>query len=205
MSQNRWYTMNLTRRVQRLVTDNLPLEDALPTQMPVYVNSVVYLFGVTALSALAALIATGVVMSLFGPGWYHGSRVGHFVNSLHFWSVQVFFAALILHMVSKYMMAAWRDGRWKTWVMGALSLAVAVLTGLTGFLSQTNWDSQWIAVQAKDAMNALGMGAFFNTMNVGQVLTLHIVVLPLLLVLLVGVHLFFIRREGPVKPLERLG
>jgi quinol-cytochrome oxidoreductase complex cytochrome b subunit len=205
MSENRWYTMNLTRRAQGLVTDNLSLEDALPTQMPVYVNSIVYLFGVTVLSALAALIATGVVMSLCGPIWYHGSRVGHFVNSLHFWSVQVFFAALILHMVSKYMMAAWRDGRWKTWVVGALALGVAVFTGLTGFLSQSNWDSQWIAVQAKDAMNALGVGAFFNTMNMGQVLTLHIVVLPLLLVLLVGVHLFFIRREGPVKPLERLG
>jgi ubiquinol-cytochrome c reductase cytochrome b subunit len=198
-------TMNLTRRAQRLLTEDLPLEDALPTQMPVYVNSIVYLFGVTVLSALVALIATGAAMCLFGPGWYHGSRVGHFVNSLHFWSVQVFFAALVLHMVSKYMMAAWRDGRWKTWVVGVLALGVAVVTGLTGFLSQSNWDSQWIAVQAKDAINALGVGAFFDTMNTGQVLTLHIVVLPLLLVLMVSVHLLFIRREGPVKPLERLG
>jgi ubiquinol-cytochrome c reductase cytochrome b subunit len=90
-------------------------------------------------------------------------------------------------------------------VVGALALAVAVFTGLTGFLAQTNWDSQWIAVQAKDAINALGVGAFFNTMNTGQVLTLHIVVLPLLLALLVSVHLFFIRREGPVKPFERSG
>jgi len=195
--------MNLTRQAQRLVTDNLSLEDALPTRMPVYVNSVVYLFGVTALSGLAALIATGVVMSLFGPAWYHDSRVGHFVNSLHFWSVQVFFAALVAHVISKYAMAAWRDGRWKTWMAGALALGVAVFTGLTGFLSQTNWDSQWIAVQAKDAMNALGVGAFFNTMDTGQVLTLHIVVLPLVLVLLVAVHLLLIRREGPVKPLER--
>ena len=195
--------MNLTRGAQRLLTDNLSLEDALPTRMPVYVNSVVYLFGVTALSALAALIVTGVVMSLFGPGWYHESRGGHFVNSLHFWSVQVFFGALVLHIATKYMMAAWRDGRWKTWMVGALAFGVAVFTGLTGFLSQTNWDSQWIAVQAKDAMNALGVGALFNTMDTGQVLTLHVVALPLLLVLLVGVHLLFIRREGPVKPLER--
>lgn len=195
--------MNLTRQAQRLLTDNLSLEDALPTQMPVYVNSVVYLFGVTALSALVSLIVTGVVMSLFGPGWYHDSRVGHFVNSLHFWGVQVFFGALILHVASKYLMAAWRDGRWKTWMVGALAFGVAVFTGLTGFLLQTNWDSQWIAVQAKDAMNALGVGAFFNTMDTGQVLTLHVVALPLLLVALVGAHVFFIRREGPVKPLER--
>ena len=197
--------MNITQRAQRLLADNLTLEDALPTRMPVYVNSVVYLFGVTTLSALAALVATGVTMSLFGPGWYHDSRVGHFVNSLHFWSVQVFFGALVLHMVSKYLMAAWRDGRWKTWMVGALALGVAVFTGLTGFLSQTNWDSQWIAVQAKDAMNALGVGGFFNTMDTGQILTLHVVALPLLLVLLVGVHLFFIRREGPVRPFETEG
>ena len=193
--------MNLTRQAQRLLIDNLSLEDALPTRMPVYVNSVVYLFGVTTLSALAALVVTGVEMSLFGPGWYHDSQVGHFVNSLHFWSVQVFFGALVLHIVSKYLMAAWRDGRWKTWMVGAVAFGVAVFTGLTGFLSQTNWDSQWIAVQAKDAINALGVGALFNTMDTGQVLTLHVVALPLLLVLLVGVHLFFIRREGPVKPL----
>jgi len=197
--------MNMTQRAQRLLVENLTLEDALPTRMPVYVNSVVYLFGVTTLSALAALVATGVTMSLFGPGWYHDSNVGHFVNSLHFWSVQVFFGALVLHMVSKYLMAAWRDGRWKTWMVGALAFGVAVFTGLTGFLLQTNWDSQWIAVQAKDAMNALGVGAFFNTMDTGQVLTLHIVVMPLLLVLLVGVHLLFIRREGPVKPFQTEG
>jgi quinol-cytochrome oxidoreductase complex cytochrome b subunit len=195
--------MNLTRETQSLLADNLSLEDALPTQMPVYVNSIVYLFGATILSALSALIATGVVMCVFGPGWYHGSRVGHFVNSLHFWSVQVFFAALVLHLASKYLMAAWRDGRWKTWMVGALAFGLAVFTGLTGFLSQTNWDSQWIAVQAKDALNAMGVGAFFNTMDTGQALTLHVAVLPLLLVLLVAVHLFLIRREGPVKPLER--
>jgi quinol-cytochrome oxidoreductase complex cytochrome b subunit len=195
--------MNLTRRAQVLISSNFSLEDVLPTRMPVYVNSVAYLFGVAALSALGALVATGVTMCLFGPTWYHGSRVGHFVNSLHFWSVQALFLALLLHVASKYAMAAWRDGRWKTWMVGALAFGVAVFTGLTGFLSQTNWDSQWIAVQAKDAMNALGVGAFFNTMDTGQVLTLHVVVLPFLLAALVVVHLTFIRREGPVKPMER--
>jgi quinol-cytochrome oxidoreductase complex cytochrome b subunit len=163
---------------------------------------VAYLFGVTALSALAVLILSGVVISIFGPTWYHGSRAGRFVNSLHFWGVQVFFAALVLHVATKYLTAAWRDGRWKTWMVGVLAFGVAVFTALTGFLSQTNWDSQWIAVQAKDAMNALGVGAFFNTMDTGQVLMLHIVLLPLLLVLLVAVHLLLVRREGPVKPFE---
>ncbi len=199
--------MNLTRSAQHFLTDNLSLEDALPTRLPTYVNSIAYLFGVTTLSALGLLVATGVVMTLFGPEWYHGgqapgSGIGRFVNSLHFWSVQLFFFALVAHFSSKFFMAGWRDGRWKTWMLGAFALGVAIFTALTGFLAQTNWDSQWIALQAKDAMNAVGIGAFFNTMNTSQVLTLHVVFLPLLLVLVVAAHLFFIRRDGPVKPID---
>jgi ubiquinol-cytochrome c reductase cytochrome b subunit len=202
--------MNLTRSAQRFLTGNLDLEDALPTRMPVYVSSVAYLFGVTALSAIGLLVVTGVIMTLFGPEWYHGgqapgSGVGRFVNSVHFWSVQLLFFALVAHVATKYAMAAWRDGRWKTWMVGALALGVVIFIALTGFLAQTNWDSQWIAVQAKDAMNAAGIGAFFNTMNMGQVLTLHVAALPFLLALLIGVHLFFIRRDGPVKPIDGRG
>lgn len=197
--------MNLTKETQNFLRNNLTLEDALPTQMPTYVNSTAYLFGVSALSALVLLVVTGVVMSLFGPGWYHSSSAGHFVNSLHFWGVQVLFAMVLLHLISQFLMAAWRDGRWKTWMTGVLTFGVSAFAGLTGFLLQTNWDSQWIAVQSKDAMNALGVGAFFNTMNTGQVLTLHIVVIPLTIVAFVGLHLFFIRRDSPVKPLPLKG
>ena len=197
--------MNLTRKAQIAIAGTLTLEDALPTQMPVYVNSAVYLFGVSLLSALGMLVLTGVVMAAFGPLWYHGSSVGHFVNSLHFWSMQIFFLALILHLATKYFLAAWRGGRWQTWMVGMLSFGLAVFAALTGFLSQTNWDSQWIAVQSKDAMNALGIGGFFNTMNTSQVLGLHVVVLPLLLAAFVGLHLFLIRRDSPVRPLPAEG
>jgi quinol-cytochrome oxidoreductase complex cytochrome b subunit len=195
--------MNLTRKTQDYLKDNLTLEDALPTQMPVYVNSIAYLFGVLTLSALAMLILTGTVMSLFGPDWYHISKIGRFFNSLHFWSVQIFFLGIVLHMITKYMMAAWRDGRWKTWMVGMVIFFITLFTGLTGFLAQTNWDSQWIAVQSKDAINAAGGGSFFNPMNLGQILTLHIVVLPLAITALVGLHLFLVRRDSPVKPLEK--
>jgi quinol-cytochrome oxidoreductase complex cytochrome b subunit len=193
--------VNLTREAQRFLSRNLTLEDALPTQMPAYVNSVAYLFGVSGLSALAMLILTGVVMTTFGPLWYHDSPAGRFTNTLHFWSVQVFFIAIVSHSITKFFMAAWRDGRWKNWVVGVLTLGAAIFTALTGYLSQTNWDSQWIATQSKDAINAWGLGAFFNLMDVSQVLTMHVVVLPLLVVILVGIHLYYIRHESPVKPL----
>lgn len=87
-------------------------------------------------------------------------------------------------------------------MLGIIAFMTATLSALTGFLAQTNWDSQWIAVQAKDLFNAVGLGSLFDPMNIGQVLSVHLIVLPLLLIVLVGVHLIFVRREGPVKPIE---
>jgi quinol-cytochrome oxidoreductase complex cytochrome b subunit len=197
--------MSLTDRSQKFLKRNLTLEDALPTRMPVYVSSVAYLFGAAALMGFALLIVTGLVMTLFGPTWYHLSSTGHFVNSLHFWSTQIFFLSIVLHLITKFAMAAWRDKRWKTWVLGALSFAVLIVTGLTGFLLQSSFDSQWIAVQAKDAMNAMGVGAWFNTTNVGQMLTMHVALLPVVGLILIGIHLFLVRRDSPVRPLPMKG
>lgn len=194
--------MNLTRTAQKYLRLDFTLDDALPTRMPVYVNSVVYLFGATALMALAWIVISGVVLTLGGPSWYHTNALGRFANAVHFWSVQLFFFGLILHFITKFFLGAWRDGRWLTWVVGLLLLGIGVFTGLTGFLLQTNWDSQWIATQAKDAMNAAGIGAFFNTMNTGQVLTLHVAALPLGIAVLLGLHIFLIRRDSPVRPYD---
>lgn len=193
--------MNLTRKAQGLVMENMSMEDALPTRMPVYVNSMVYLFGVLTLSALAVICLSGLVIAIFGPTWYHVSQAGHFVNSIHFWSVQVFFFGIVVHMIGKFFMAAWRDGRWRTWIGGLIALAVAVFTGLTGFIMQTDWDAQWISGQSKDAMNAMGMG-WLNMFNIGQVTMLHILLFPVLLLAFVTLHIIIVRHESPVKPIE---
>jgi ubiquinol-cytochrome c reductase cytochrome b subunit len=193
--------MNMTERAQTFVKKNMSMEDALPTRMPVYMNSVVYLFGAMTLAALGMLIVTGVFITIFGPTWWHVSAFGHFVNSLHFWSSQIFFLGILLHMIGKFFMAAWRGGRWRTWAIGVITLGIAVFSGLTGFILQTNWDAQWISGQAKDGLNAMGIGAVINTLNSGQILTLHIVLLPLFVVVLVGVHVLVVRHESPVRPI----
>jgi len=194
--------MNLTRRAQRYLRFDLTLEDALPTRMPVYVNSVVYLFGAFTLMALGMIVISGLVLTLGGTSWYHTNRVGSFANAVHFWSVQLFFLGMVLHFITKFFLGAWRDGRWMTWMVGSVLLGLGIFTGLTGFLLQSNWDSQWIATQAKDAMNAAGIGAFFNTLDTGQVLTLHVAALPVAILLFIGLHIFLIRRDSPVRPYE---
>ena len=60
-----------------------------------------------------------------------------------------------------------------------LAFVVSIAAAFTGYVSQQNFDSQWISTQAKDGINSTGAGAFFNVLNFGQMLMWHIVLLPL--------------------------
>jgi len=151
---------------------------------------------------LAIVIATGCVLAMKGPLWWHLSSTGHFVNSLHLWSVEIFFFAMVIHLWGKYFMAAWRGGRQLTWVTGVVLFLTSIGAGFTGYVSQTNYDSQWISTQAKDGINATGGGAFFNVLNLGQMLMWHIVLLPLAAVALTAVHVIYVRIKGVVPPFE---
>src|SRR5207248_2178972 len=111
---------------------------------------------------LVIVVASGLVLAFFGPQWWHVSAVGRFFNSLHFWGVQLFFAFMVLHLWGQYFMAGWRDGRAATWMVGVVIFAVGIGTAFTGYVAQQNLDSQWISLNAKDAINSSGAGAFFN-------------------------------------------
>jgi quinol-cytochrome oxidoreductase complex cytochrome b subunit len=90
-------------------------------------------------------------------------------------------------------------------ITGAIAFLVSIATAFTGYLSQQNLDSQWIGGQAKDGLNAAGIGAFFNVLNFGQMLLWHVVLLPLAVAFLIGVHILQVRRRGVVPPLPVKG
>jgi quinol-cytochrome oxidoreductase complex cytochrome b subunit len=191
-----------TVRLRRRAVAALPPEKLLPDGQPTYVASWIYVFGVLSLAALAMLIGTGTILALKGPSWWHTSGLGKFFNSLHLWSVELFFFFMVIHLWGKYWMAAWRGGRSRVWITGAVTFLVAVPCALTGYVSQQNFDAQWISTQAKDAMNSVGIGAFFNLLDFGQMYTYHVFLLPLAVVVLVVAHVLLVRRHGVVPPFE---
>jgi quinol-cytochrome oxidoreductase complex cytochrome b subunit len=191
-----------TTRLRRRLVVAMPSEKLLPDTQPAYVASWIYVFGVATMSSLGLVILTGCVLALRGPVWWHQSSVGHFVNSLHLWSVEVFFFTMVIHLWGKYFMAAWRGKRSMTWITGAVTFLVSIGAAFTGYLSQSNFDSQWISTQAKDGINSTGIGAYFNVLNLGQMLMWHIVLLPLAAVLLTAIHVLLVRYRGVVPPFK---
>jgi cytochrome b/b6/petB-like protein len=190
-----------TARLRRRALSLLPPGKLLPDRQPAYVASWVYVFGVASLVALGVAIVSGFAIAVGGADWWHTNTVGHFFNSLHLWSVELFMALIVIHLWGKFWMAAWRGRRTLTWITGVIAFMASVVECFTGYLTQQNFDSQWISTSAKDAFNSVGVGAFWNAMNVGQMLLWHVVLVPIVLVAIVGAHILLVRVRGVSHPL----
>ena len=109
---------------------------------------------------------------------------------------------MVIHLWGKFFMAAWRGNRAMTWVTGAVAFLGSIGTAFTGYLSQSNFDSQWISTQAKDGLNSVGIGAVFNVLDTGQMLLWHVMLLPLVIGVLIVLHVILVRRHGVVPPFD---
>lgn len=192
------WTVWVRERLSRAV----PPGQILPDRQPAYVRSWIYVFGVATLAAFIYVLVSGVVLAVKGSAWWHESSLGHFVNSTHLWSVELFFMFMVVHLWGKFFMAAWRGRRALTWITGAVAFIGSIGAAFTGYLSQSNFDSQWISTQAKDGLNAVGIGAAFNVLNTGQMLLWHVMLLPLVVGVLVVLHVILVRRHGVVPPFD---
>jgi len=196
---------NWTRALRERIERTVPAGQVLPDRQPVYVASWIYVFGVLTLAALTVVVLTGGLLAMGGAAWWHVSSLGRFVNSLHLWSVELFFAFMVVHLWGKFWMAAWRGHRVLTWVTGVVAFVVSIGTAFTGYLSQSNFDAQWISAEAKDGLNSIGVGAWFNVLNPGQMLLWHVVLLPFGVGVITVVHIVLVRRHGVVPPIDDEG
>ena len=195
-------SMMWTARFRKLLLRLLPPDKLIPDRQPAYVASWIYVFGVATLAALAVVILSGLALIIEGPDWLHTNIVGHFFNSMHLWSVELFMAFMVIHLWGKFWMAAWRGKRVLTWITGMIAFLASVIQCFTGYLSQQNFDSQWIATNGKDAINSTGIGDIFNLMNFGQMLLWHTVLIPIALIALIGGHILLVRIRGVSHPIS---
>ena len=120
------WTAALRDRLSRTV----PADQVLPDRQPAYVASWIYVFGVLTLAALIVVVGPGVVLAFGGSTWWHTSSLGHFVNSVHLWSVELFFVCMVIHLWGKFWMAAWRGHRGLTWVTGVVAFLTSIGDGV---------------------------------------------------------------------------
>ena len=181
--------------------DALPPEKLLPDGQPTYVASWIYVFGVASIAALIVIVGSGVVLSLKGPASWRYTSIGHFFDSIHLWAVELFFFAMVVHLWGKFWMAAWRGGRTRVWITGAVTFLVAVPTALTGYVSgQLRCAVDCHAGQGRS--NSVGVGHVLQCHELRQMYSSSVLLLPAAVIALVIARILLVRKHGVVPPFE---
>lgn len=144
---------------------------------------------------------------------------GRFIRNLHRWSAHVMVITVILHAIRVFLTASYKKPREFNWLVGLGLLVVTLGLSFTGYLLPWDQLAYWaatiganIASSPRELTDALGITSWFDpgglfkdlllgADDVGQpALTrfylLHVMILPLILVFLIGVHFWRIRKDG---------
>jgi len=132
---------------------------------------------------------------------------GWYIRSLHKWAATLMIAAVILHQMRVYFTGAYRRPREINWVIGMALLMCTLMTGFTGYSLVFEQLSYWGATVAGNISQAVPVvgpwaqkmllaGETYNEQTLPRFFILHAAVLPATIVLLLIVHITFIRLHG---------
>jgi quinol-cytochrome oxidoreductase complex cytochrome b subunit len=139
---------------------------------------------------------------------------GIFLRNMHRWSAHGMVAIVFFHMCRVFLTGAYKKPREFNWVLGVLLLLVTLFLSFTGYLLPWDQLAFWaITVGTSIAGYAPLIGkqmqfALLGDTTVGQeallrFYVLHVAVLPSLLVLLIAVHFWRIRKDGGLSRPEK--
>lgn len=181
-----------------------------------------YTLGAVLLTLFGLQIVTGILLLMYyvphaDQAFASVQRItnevpyGWLFRMLHVVGANVIVIALLLHMLSVLFMASYKGRREFTWLTGFILFNLTMGLCLTGYLLPWSQLSFWATTVATDAPGAIPLignqvveflrgGAAVGNQTLGRFFALHVVGMPLLLLGLVGVHLFCIKRRGISVP-----
>jgi quinol-cytochrome oxidoreductase complex cytochrome b subunit len=157
---------------------------------------------------------------------------GRLMRNIHRWAAQLMVLVVFLHMARVFFTASYRQPREFNWVIGIGLLAVTLGLSFTGYLLPWDQLAYWaitiganIAQSPREITDALGITSWFDPGGLQKLLLLgseeigeealirfyllHVMILPLALAALLGVHFWRIRKDGglarPADAERRLG
>ena len=181
--------------------------------------------GMALLVLLSVLVITGVVLSLgYCPALdeayqsveYITQRqtLGWFVRGLHYWSGGLMVVMMFLHLCRQLLNGGYKSPREATWLIGVFLLFIVLTTSLLGYVLR--WDQRGfyglkVLLAAVQSVPVLGEhlvlliqgGPEVTSLTLSRVYALHVVILPMLLMGLVGYHMYLVILHGTTTLAER--
>lgn len=144
---------------------------------------------------------------------------GRFIRNIHRWAAHLMVLTVILHMARVFYTASYKKPREFNWVLGMVLFVLTLLFSFTGYLLPWDQLAYWaitiganIAASPNELAVALDLPRAFyvgdlqkeillGASSVGQAAlirfyVLHIMVLPIVFLMVLGVHMWRLRKDG---------
>jgi len=203
------------------------VDEALTQRVPNYANAFYYCFGGMVFILIAFQLITGIFLSFYyvpdaagspAPSYTSVNAImntvylGWLVRGVHFWSANLLVVMIVLHMARVFWTGSYRAPRELNWMVGVIMLLIVLAFSLTGYLLPWDTKAYWAtSVTIKIAASAPLLGPLTESVLQGgptlgpntlqRFFTVHVFVLPALIVLLMYVHFRLIRKHGISEPL----
>ena len=130
-------------------------------------------------------------------------RGGLLMRQIHHWSALLFMAAIVTHLMRVFFTGAFRKPRELNWMVGFVLMILGLLAGFTGYslpddvlsgngLRITDGVVKSIPVIGSYLSYFIFGGEFPGEDIIPRLFTLHILVVPALILALIGLHLLFV-------------
>jgi ubiquinol-cytochrome c reductase cytochrome b subunit len=184
--------------------------------------NIFYTLGFAALAGFVVQVLTGfLLLTYYVPHPDHAFKsvqnimvnvpYGWLFRLMHVVGSNLIVIAVACHLLSVFFMNSYKKPRELTWFAGASMLLITLTFCLSGYLLPWSQLSYWATTIVMNVPSALPyVGTFAVTwlqggqnvsgVTLGRFFALHVVVLPSLLLALVSIHLFLIRRIGISSP-----
>lgn len=182
--------------------------ETLNYEVPVHANTLPFtLGGITAISTLLTIV-TGILLTF----WYvptpeeanlsiryimSTAYLGSVIRGIHFWAAQATVVALVLHLLRVMFYGSYKFPREGNWIIGVFLFITMIGLYFTG--TMLKWDQEGFEAleHAVAIADTVGLGGFFAAGNASTLIrffTLHISLLPLLLLALLFIHMLLVKR-----------
>lgn len=142
---------------------------------------------------------------------YGAVPFGWLIRRVHAIGANLFVLVLFLHMLSVMVMGTYRKPREMHWFVGCAIFGVTLTTCLSGYLLPWSQLSYWATTVATSFPGSLPFvgdwlvtatrgSSLVSQETLGRFFALHVSLIPFTLLILIGIHLFVMRRTGISTP-----
>lgn len=190
-------------------------------KIPFGVN-LLYTLGFASMALFIVQILTGTVLALYyspSPDHAYDSigylitevPFGQVIRAIHHWGASAMVVAVILHMLVTFGMGAYKYPREVTWWVGILLFGITFAFGFTGYLLPWDEKAYWATTVGTNMAGTVPLiggfmegvlrgGSQLGALTLTRFYATHVLILPLALMALVGVHLFMVIWQGVSVP-----